>query len=41
MLPTASQWRRARWLSPLVRERRRFMLNELLGRGGADEYHLR
>jgi FkbM family methyltransferase len=41
MLPTASQWRRARWLSPLVRERRRFMVNELLGRGGAHEYHLR
>jgi FkbM family methyltransferase len=41
MLPTGSQWRRARWLSPLVRERRRFLVNELLGRGGAHEYHLR
>ena len=41
MLPTGSQWRRARWLSPLVRERRRFLLNELLGRSGAHEYHLR
>jgi FkbM family methyltransferase len=41
MLPTASQWRRARWLSPLVRERRRFIVNELLGRRGAHEYHLR
>ena len=41
MLPTSSQWRRARWLSPLVRERRRFLVNELLGRRGAHEYHLR
>jgi FkbM family methyltransferase len=41
MLPSATQWRRARWLSPLVRERRRFMVNELFGRGGTHEYRLR
>jgi FkbM family methyltransferase len=33
-------WRRARWLGPLVRERRRFMLNEALRRGGLHEYRL-
>jgi FkbM family methyltransferase len=41
MLPTTSQWRRARRLSPIVRERRRFLVNELIGRRGVHEYRLR
>jgi FkbM family methyltransferase len=34
-------WGRARWLGALVRERRRFTLNEFVGRGGLHEYRLR
>jgi FkbM family methyltransferase len=44
MAPAASLragWRRARWLGPLVHERRRFILGELLARSGTHEYRLR
>ena len=36
-----AQWRRARWLSPLVHEQRRFVRGEMLRRPGTYEYRLR